>query len=163
MFIELLVLSYHVILCHSLLHLPSIFPSIGIFSSELSLHIRQPKYWSFIFSISPSNEYSGLISFRIDWFDLAVQGVLKNLLQHYNLKVSILQCSDFCMVQLAHSHMTTEKTITLAVWTFVGKIMSLLFNMLSTFVITFLPSSKHLLLSWLQSFHQLQSFWSPRK
>ena len=124
--------SNHLILCHSLLLLPSIFPTIGVFSSELALHIRWPKYWSFSFSISPSNEYSGLISFRIDWFDLlALQGTLKSLLQHHNLKASILQCLAFFMVQLSHLYMTTGKTIALSIWNFVGKVTSLLFNMLS--------------------------------
>ena len=135
-----------------LLLLPSIFPSIRVFSNELALPIRWPKYWSFSFSISPSNEYSGLISFKINWFDLlAVQGTLKTLLQHHNWKASILQCSAFIMVHLWHPYMTTGKSIPLTRWTFVGKVMSLLFNMLSRLVITFLPRSKHLLISWLQS------------
>ena len=144
--------SNHLILCCSLLLLPSIFPSIRVFSNELALHIRWPNYWSFSFSISPSNEYSGLISFRMDWLDLlAVQGTLKSLLQHHSSKASILQCSDFFIVQLSHPYMTTEKTIALIRQTFVGKVMSLLFIMLSKLVITFLPSSKCLLISWLQS------------
>ena len=134
-----------------LLLLPSIFPSIRVFSNELALPIRWPKYWSFSFSISPSNEYSGLISFRIDWFDLlAVQGTLKTLFQHHNWKASILQCSAFIMVHLSHPYTTTGKTIALTRWTFVGKVMSLLFNILSRFVIAFLPSSKCILISWLQ-------------
>ena len=138
--------------CHPLLLLPSIFPSIRVFSKESVLHIRWPKYWSFSFSISPSSEYSGLISFKIDWFDLlAVQGSLKNLLQHHSSKASILQCSAFFIVRLSHPYMTTGKTIALTRRTFAGKVMSLLFNMLSGFVITFLPRSKHLLISWLQS------------
>ena len=136
----------------SLLLLPSIFLRIRVFSNEPALRIRWPKYWSFSFSISLSNEYSGLISFRIDWFDLlAAQGTLKSLLQNYSSKASILQLSDFFMVQLSHPYMTTEKTIALTRWTFVGKVMSLLFNMLSRLVIAFLTRSKHLLISWLQS------------
>ena len=127
------------------------FPASG-FSNGSVLHIRWPKYWSFSFSISPSNEYSGLISFRIDWLDLlAVQGTLKNLLQHHRSRTSILQCSAFFIVQLSYTYMTTGKTIALTRWTFVAKLMSLLFNMLSRLVITFLPRSKHLLISWLQS------------
>ena len=130
--------------------LPSIFPSIRVFSDESVLHTRWPKYWSFSFSISPSSEYSGLISFMIDWFDLlAVQGTLKNLLQHHGSKASILWCSAFFMVQLSHRHMTTGKAIALPIQTFVSKVMSLLFNMLSRLVITFLPRSKRLLISWL--------------
>ena len=127
------------------------FPASGSFPESV-LSIRWPKYWSFSFSISPSKEYSGLISFRTDWFDLlAVQGTLKNLLQHYSSKASILWCSAFFIVQFSHQHMTTGKTIALIRWTFLGKVMSLLFNMLSRLVITFLPRSKHLLISWLQS------------
>ena len=138
--------------CHPLLLLPSIFPNIRVFSNESALHIRWPKYWSFSFNISPSNEHPGLISFRMDWLDLpAVQGALKSLLQHYISKASILQHSAFFIVLLSHSHMTTGKTIALTRWTFVGKVMSLLFNMLSRLVKTFLPRSKHLLISWLQS------------
>ena len=134
--------SNHLILCRPLLLLPSIFPNIRVFSSESVLHIRWPKYWSF--SISPSNEYSGLISFRADWLDLlAVQGTLKSLLQHHSSKASILQRSAFFMVQLSHPYMPTGKTIALAKWTFVGKVMSLLFNMVSRLVITFLPRSNH--------------------
>ena len=130
----------------------SICPSISGFSNELALHIRWPKYWSFSFSISPSREYSGLISFRRDWLDLlAVQGTLKSLLQHHSSKASILRCSAFFMVQLSHPYMTTGKTIALTRWTFTSKVMSLLFNMLSRFVIAFLPRSKRLLISWLQS------------
>ena len=137
--------------CRPLLLLPSIFPRIRAFSNELTLYIRWPKDWSFSFSISPSNEYSGMISFRIDWFDLAVQGTLKSLLQHYHLKASILWYLGFVMVQRSHLYMTTGKTIPLTRWTFVNKVGSLLFNMLSRFVIVFLPRSKHLLISWLQS------------
>ena len=152
MSIKLVMPSNHLIFCHPILLLPSIFPSIRVFSSESVLCIRWPKYWSFNFSISPSNEYSGLISFRMDWFDLLeVQGTLKSLLQHHNLKASILQHSAFFMVQLSHPYMTTGKTIALTRRTFVGKVMSLLFNMLSRLVIIFLPRSKHLLISWLQS------------
>ena len=144
--------SNHLILCRPLLLLPSIFPSISIFSNESVLCIRWPKYWSFSFSISPSNEYSGLISFRMDWLDLlAVQGTLKNLLQHHSSKASILWHSAFFIVQLSHPYVMTGKTIALTRWTSVGKVMSLLFNMLSRLVITFLPRSKHLLISWLQS------------
>ena len=136
----------------SLLLPPSIFPSIRMFSSESVLRIRWPKDWSFIFSISPSNEYSGLISFRMDWFDLlAVQGTLKSLPQHHSSKASVLWCSAFFMAQLSHPYMTTGKTITLPRWTFVSKVISLLFPMLSSLVIAFVPSSKHLLISWLQS------------
>ena len=144
--------SNHLILCHSLLLPPSIFPSIRGFSNESVLHIRWPKYWSFSFSISPSNEYSGLISFRMDWLDLlAVQGTLKSLLQHHSSKASILQLSAFFMVQLSHPYMTTGKTIALTRRTFVCNVTSLLFNMLPRLVITFLPRSKCLLISWLQS------------
>ena len=145
--------SNHLILCHPLLLPPSIFASIRVFSNESVLHIRWPKYWSFSFSISPSNEYSGLISFRMDWLDLlAVQGTLKSLLQHHSSKVSILQSSAFFIVQLSHPYMTTGKTKALTRWTFVGKVMSLLFNMLSRLVITFLPRGKFcLLISWLKS------------
>ena len=143
--------SNHLILCHPLLLPPSIFPSIRVFSNESVLHMRLTKYWSFSFSISPSNEYSGLISFRMDWLDvLAVQGTLKSLLQHHSSK-TILQCSAFFTVQLSHPYMTTGKTIALTRWTFVDKVMSLLFNILSRLVITFLPRSKRLLISWLQS------------
>ena len=152
MSIESMMASNHRILCFPLLLLPSIFPSIGVFSHGFVLHIRWPKYWSFSFSISPSNEYSGLISFRIDWFDLlAVQGTLKNLLQHHSSKALILRCSDFFIVQLSHPYMTTGKTIPLTRRTFDGKVMSLLFNMLSGLVIAFLPRSKRILLSWLKS------------
>ena len=152
MSIELVMPSNHLILCHPLLLLPSIFSSIRVFSSESVLHIRWPKYWSFSFSISPSNEYLGLISFRIDWLDLlAVQGTLKSLLQHHSAKASILRRSALFVVQLSHPYMTTGKTIALTRWTFVGKVMSLLFNMLSRLVIAFLPRIKCLLISWLQS------------
>ena len=153
MFIESVMPSNHLILCHPLLLPSSIFPSIRVFSSESVLHIRWPKYWSwsFSFSISPSNEYSGLTSFRIDWLDLlAVQGTLKSLLQHHSSKASILWCSAFFIVQFSHPYMTAGKTLALTRGTFVGKIMSLLFNMLSRLVITFLPRSKHLIISWLQ-------------
>ena len=144
--------SNDLILCSPLLFLLSIFLSIRVFSSDSALHIRWPKYWSFSFTISPSNEYPGLISFRMDWLDLlAVQGTLKSLLQHHSLKASIPWCSAFFIVQLSHPYMTTGKTKALARWTFVGKIMSLLFNMLSQLVITFLPRSKCFLISWLQS------------
>ena len=144
--------SSHLILCRPLLFLPPIPPSIRFFSNELTLHMRWPKYWSFSFSISPSNEHRGLISFMMDWLDLlAVQGTLKSLLQHHSSKASILQCSAFFRVQLSHPYMTIAKTIALTIWTFVGKVMSLLFNMLSRLVTTFLPRSKHLLISWLQS------------
>ena len=136
----------------NLLLLPSIFSHIRVLFNELALHIRWPKYWSFSFSIRPSNEYSGLIAFRIDWFDLlVVQETLKSLLQHHSLKASVLWHSAFFIVQLSHPHMTTGKTIALTRWTFVGKVMSLLFNMLSRFVIAFLPRSKGLLISWLKS------------
>ena len=145
-------LSNHLILCHPLLLLPLIFPSIRVFSSESALCIRWPKYWSFSFNISPSNDYSGLISFRIDWFDLlAVGETLKNLLQHHNMKALILWCSAFPTGQLSHPYMTTGKTIALTRQTFVSKVMSLLFNMLSRLVIAILPRSMHLLISWLQS------------
>ena len=151
MSIELVMLSSHLILCHPLL-LPSIFPSFRVFSNVSVLHIRWPKYWSFSFSISPSNEYSGLMSFKMDWFDLlAVQGTLKSLLQHHSSKASVLWHSAFFMVQLSYPYMTTGKTIALTRWTFVGKVMSLLFYMLSRLVIAFLPRSKHLLISWPQS------------
>ena len=144
--------SSHLILCHPLLLLPPVPPSIRVFSSESILPMRCPMYWNFSFSVSPSNEHPGLISFRMDWLDLlTVQGTLKSLLQHHNSKESILQCSAFFIVQLSHPYMTTGKTIALTRWTFVGKVMSLLFSMLSRLVITFLPRSKHLLISWLQS------------
>ena len=144
--------SNHLILCHPLLLLPSIFPSIRVFSNESALCIRWPKYWSFSFSISPSNEYSGLISFRIEWFDpVGIQGTLKSLLQHHSSKASILQCSTFFMVQLSHPYMTTGKTIVFTIWTFVGNVMSLPFNTLAMFVIGFLPRSKCLLTSQVQS------------
>ena len=144
--------SSHLILCHPLLLLRPIPPSIRVFSNEPPLCMRWPKYWSFSFSISPSNEHPGLISFRMDWLDLlAVQGTLKSLLQHHSSKESILWCSAFFTVQLSHPYMTTGKTIALTRWTFVGKVMSLLFNMLSRLVITLFPRSKCLLISWLQS------------
>ena len=146
--IESVMPSNHLVLCRPLLLLPSIFPSTRVFSSESSLHIRWPKYY-FSFSISPANEYLGLISFRIDWFDLlAVQGTLKSLLQHHSSKASV-QCSAFLMVQLSHPYMTTGKTSSLTRWTFVGKVLCLLFNILFRFVIAFVPRSKHLLISWL--------------
>ena len=145
-------LSNHLVLCHPLLLPRSLFPSIRVFSNESVLYIRWPKYWSFSLSISPSNEYSRFISFRIGWFDLlAVQGTLKSLLQHHSSKASILQCLASFMVQLSHPYMTTGKTIALTRQTFVGKVMSLLFNALSRFIIFFIPRSKHLLISWLQS------------
>ena len=150
MSIESVMLFNNLVLCHPLVLLSSIFPRIRVFSNELSLCIRCPKCWSF--SISPSNEYSGFISFRIDWWDLlAVQGTLKSRLQHHSPKASILWHSAFFMVQLSNPYMTTGKTIALTIQTFVRKVMSLLFNMLSMFVIAFLPRSKHLLISWLQS------------
>ena len=143
--------SSHLILCCPLLLLPPIPPSIKVFSSESTLHTRWPKYWSFSLNISPSSEHPGLVSFRMDWLDLlAVQGTLKSLPQHHSSKISILQCSAFFTVQLSHPYMTTGKTITFTRWTFVSKVMSLLFNMLSMLVIIFLPRSKHLLISWLQ-------------
>ena len=142
--------SNHLILCHSLLLLLPIPPSIRVFSNESTLSMRWPKYWSFSLSISPSNEHPGLISFRMDWLDLlAVQGTLKSLLQHHSSKASILQCSAFFTVQLSYPYMTTGKIIALSRKTFVGKVISLLFNMLSSLVIAFLPRSKHLLISWL--------------
>ena len=145
-------LSYHLILCCPLLLLPSIFPSIRVFSNESFLPIQWPKYWSFSFCISLFNEYSLTIFFKIDWFDpLAVQGTLQSLLQHHSSKASILQCSAFFTVHFSHPYMTTGKTIVLTRQTLVGKVMSLLFNMLSRLVITFPPRSKHLLISWLQS------------
>ena len=149
--IELVMPSNHLILCrpHFLLH--SIFPSLRVFSNESVHRIRWPKYWSFSFSIRPFNEHSELVSFRIDWFDLAVQGTLNSLLQHHSSKASILQCSAFFTVQLSHPYMTTGKTIALTRQTFVSKLMSLLFNMLSRLVIAFLSRSKHVLISWLQS------------
>ena len=144
--------SSHLILCRPLLLLPPTPPSVRVFSSESTLHMRWPKYWSFSFSMSPTNEHPGLISFRMDYLDfLAVQGTLKSLLQHHSSKASIFQRSAFFTVQLSHLHMTTGKTIALTRQTFVGKVMSLLFNMLSRLAITFLPRSKHLLISWLQS------------
>ena len=152
MSIELVMPSNHLIVCHPLLLLPSVFPSIRVFSNESALCIRWPKYWSFSFNISLSNEYPGMISFRMDWLDLlAVQGTLKGLLQHHSLKASILWHSAFFIVQLSHPYMTTGKTIASTRRTFVGKVMSLLFNMLSRLVITFLPRSKRLLISWVQS------------
>ena len=144
--------SNHLILCHPLLLPLSIFPSIRVLSNESVLRIRWSNYWSFSFSISPSSEYSGLISFRMDWLDLlAVQGTLKSFLQHHSSKASILQCSAFFIVQLSHPWTTTGRTIALIIWTFVGKVMFLLFNVLSRLGITLLPRNKHLLISWLQS------------
>ena len=152
MSIESVTPSNRLILCHPLLLLPSIFPNIRVFSNESALRFRWPKYWSFGFSISPSNEHPGLISFRMDWLDLrAVQGTLRSLLQHHSLKASILWHSAFFIVQLSQPYMTTGKTIALTRWTLVDKEMSLFSNMLSRLVITFLPRSKHLLISWLQS------------
>ena len=153
MFIELVMPSNHLILCCPHL-LPSIFPSIRLFSSESVLCLRWPKYWSFSLSISPSNEYIGLISSRIDWFDLAVQGTFKSLLQHHSSKASVLQCTDFFMIPPLHPYMTTGKTITLTRQTFVGKVMSLLFNILSGLIIAFLARSKRLLISYRS--HHLQ-------
>ena len=151
MSIELVMPSSHLILCHPLFLLPPIPPNIRVFSNESTLCMRWLKYWSFSFSINPSHEHPGLIFFRMDWLDLlAVQGTLKSLLQHHSSKASILWSSAFFTVQLSHPYMTTGKTITLTRWTFVGNVMSLLFNMLSRLVITFLPRSKHLLISWLQ-------------
>uniref|UniRef100_A0AC11DIF6 Uncharacterized protein n=1 Tax=Ovis aries TaxID=9940 RepID=A0AC11DIF6_SHEEP len=147
MSVESVMSSNHLILCHPLFLLPSMFPSIRVFSSESVLRIRWPEYWSLSFSISPSNEYSGLISLRIDWLDLlAIQGTLKSLLQHHSSKASILWCSVFLIVQLSHPYMTTGKTIAMTRQTFVGKVMSLLFNILSRLVIAFLPRSKYLLI-----------------
>ena len=152
MCIESVMPSSQLILCHPLLHRPPIPPSIRVFSNESTLHMRWPKYWRFSLSISPSSEYSGLISFMIDWFDLlAVQGTRKCLLQHQSLKASIIWCSAFFIVQLSHPYMTTGKTIALTRWSFVGKVISLLFNMLSRFDIAFLPRGECLLNSWLQS------------
>ena len=154
--IELMILSNHPILCCPLLLLPSVFLSIRVFSNESTLCIRWPKHWSF--SISSSNEYSGLLSFRMVWFDLlTIHRTLKSLLQHHSLKASILWHSVFFMFQLSHLYMITREPITLTIWTFVAEVMSLLFNMLSRLVIAFLPSSKHLLISW------VQWFWSPTK
>ena len=156
--------SSHLILGHPLLLLPPIPPSIRVFSNESALRMRWPKYWSFSFNISPSNELPGLISFRMDWLDLlAVQGTLKCLLQHHSSKASILRCSAFFTVQLSHPYMTTGKTIALTIWTFVSKVMSLLLNMLSRLAITFLPRSKHLLISWLQSPFAVTIFLEPPK
>ena len=148
----------HHVLCHPLLLLPWILPRIRVFSNELAVHIRWPKYWSFSFSMSPSNEYSGLISFRMDWLDLLA---VKSLLQHQSSKESILGCSAFLMVQFSYSYITTRKTIALTIWDFVAKVMSLLFNMLPRFVMAFLPRSKHLLIYGCS--HHLQWFWSPGK
>ena len=162
MSIESVMPSNHLILCRPLLLLPSNFPSIRVFSNESTLHIRWPKYWSFSFNISPSNEHPGLISFKMDWMNLlAVQGTLKSLLQHLSSKASILRRSAFFIVQLSHPYMTTGKTIDLTRRTFVGKVMSLLFIMLSSLVITFLPRSKRLLISWLQSPSAV--IWGPPK
>ena len=152
MSIELVKPSSHLTLCHPLLLLPPIPPSIRTYSSESTLCMRWPKYWSFTFSISPSNEHPGLTSFRMDWLDLlAVQGILKSLLQHHSSKASILLGSAFFTIQLSHPYMTTGKIIALTRWTFVGKVMPVLFNLLSRLVITFLPRSERLLISWLQS------------
>ena len=162
MSIESVMPSNHLILCHPLLLLPSIFPSISVFSNESALLIRWPKYCSFSFNISPSNEHPGPVSVRMDWLDLlAVQGTLKNLLQHHSSKASILWHSAFFIVQLSHPYVTTGKTTALTRQTFVDKVMSLLFNMLSRLVITFLPRSKRLLISCCN--HHLQWFWSPPK
>ena len=162
MSIELMMPSNHLILCRPLFLLPSVFPTIRVFSNELPLRIRWPKFWSFSFSISSSTEDSGLISFRIDWFELfAVQGAHKSLLQHHSSKASVLWCSAFFMVQLSHPCMTTEKAIALTIQTFVGKVMSLFLNMLSRLVIAFLPRSKCPLISWLQSLSAVVS--EPKK
>ena len=162
MSIESVMSSNHLILCRPLLLLPSIFPSIRVFSNESALHIRWPKYWNFSFNISPSNEHPGLISFRMDWLDLlAVQRILKSLLHHHSSKASILLCSAFFIVQLSHPYMTSGKTIALTRQTSVGKVMSLLFNMLCRLVVTFLPRSKRLLISWMQS--PLAVILEPRK
>ena len=162
MSIESVMLCNPLIVCCPLLLPPSTFPSIRVFSNESFLCIKWPKYWSFSFSLSSYNEYSGLISFRIDWFDLlAVQGTFKSLLQHHSSKASVLRCSAFFIIQLSHPYMSTEKNIALTWWTFVGKVMSLLFNILSRLVITFLPRSKRLLISWLQSPSAV--IWEPPK
>ena len=161
MSIESVMPSNHLILCCPLLRLHSIFSSIRVFSNESALHMRWPKYWSFSFSIIPSKEQPGLVSFRMDWLDLpAVQGTLKSLLQHHSSKASILRCSAFFTVQLSHLYMTAGKTITLTRWTFVGKVMSLLFNMLSRLVITFLPRSKHFY--FIAAVTICSDFWSPQ-
>ena len=161
MSIESVMPSSHLILCHPLLFLPPPLPA-SVFSNESTLRMRWPKYWSFSFSISPSKEHPGLISFRMDWLDLlAVQGTLKNLLQHHSSKASILQCSAFFTVQLSHPYMTNGKTIALTRQNFVGKVMSLLLNILSRLLITFLPRSKRLLISWLQSPSAV--IWEPKK
>ena len=163
MFIKSVMPSSHLILCHPLLLLSPIPPSIRVFSNESTLRMRWPRYWSFSFSISPSNEHPGLIYFTMDWLDLlAVQGTLKSLFQHHSSKASIFQCSTFFTVQLSHPYMTTGKTIALTRRTFVGKVMFLLSNMLSRLIITFLPRNKHLLISWLQSPSSV-IFWSPQK
>ena len=153
MSIESVMPSNHLIFCRPLLFPPSMFPRIGVFSNESALHIRWPNYWSFSFNISPTNEYPGLTSFRMmDWLDLlTVQRTLKSLLQHHSSKASILRCSAFFIVQLSHPYLTTGKTIAMTRRTFVGKVITLLFNMLSSLVITFLPKSKHIFISWLQS------------
>ena len=162
MSIESVVPSNHLIFCLLLLLLPSIFPSIRVFSNESLLRIRWPKYWSFSFSISPSNEYSGLVSFRMDWFDLLeIQGTLKSLLQHNSSKASILRCSAFFIVQLSHPYMTTGKTTALTRWTFVDKVMSLLYNILSKLVIAFLPGAS--IFQFHGCSHHLQWFWSLPK
>ena len=164
MSIESMIPSNHLILCHPPLLLPSILPRIRVFSNESALRIRWPKYWSLSFNISPSNEYPELISFRMDWLDLlAVQGTLKSLLQHHSSKASILQHSAFFIVQLSHMYMTTGKTIALTRRTFVGKVMFLLFYLLSRLVITFLPRSKRLLISWLQSLTICSDFEALQK
>ena len=163
MSIESLVPSYHLILCHPLPLLPPIPPSIRVFSNESTLRMTWPKYWSFSFSIIPSKEHPGLISFRMDWLDLlAVQGTFKSFPQHHSSKASILQHSAFFTVQLSHPYMTTRKTIALTSCNFVGKVMSLFFNMLSRLVITYLPRSKHLLISWLQSITFCSNLGAPK-
>ena len=161
--IESVMPSSHLILCHLLLLLPPIPPSIRVLSNESTLHMRWPKYWSFSFSISLSNEHPGLVSFRMDWLDLlAVQGTLRSLLQHHSSQASILWCSAFFTVQLSHPYMTTGKTIALSRWTIVGKIISMLLNMLSRLVITFLPRSRGLLISWLHKFTICSDFRAPK-
>ena len=161
MFVELMMPSNHLILCSPLLLLPSIFPNMRVFSNESALHIRCPKYWSFSYSICNSIEDSGVISFRIDYFDLAVQGTLKSVLQHHNLKASILWYSAFFVVQLSYLYMTTGKTIALIIWTFVGKVMSPVLNTYSRFVVALLPRTKRLLISWPQS--QSKVILEPKK
>jgi len=163
MSIESVMSSNHLILCHSLLFLPSIFPNIRVFSNEPALCIRWPKYWTFSFNISPSNEHPGLIFFRMDWLALlAVQGTLKSLLQHHNSKTSIIWCSAFFILQLSHPYMTTGKTIALTRWTFVAKVMYLLFNMLSRLVVIFLPRSKQVSFNFMAAITICSDFGAPK-